>query len=422
MPSPVAPTCPQAVPGRVMLVFGTRPEAIKMIPVLTELRRRPGLFPIALSTGQHRQMLDQAMAAFGERCDLDLGLMQPGQALPDLFARILTGVSAVLARERPALVLVHGDTTTALAAGMAAFYARIPVGHVEAGMRSHDLDQPFPEELNRVAIDAFAALRFAATETAAANLRAEYDPRGGVHVTGNTGIDALLATATRAVFDPGFAARLDAGLPALDPTKRLVLVTAHRRENLGGALQRICAAIGALAARSDTEILWPLHPNPAARDPVRAALGGRANIHLAEPLGYAGMVRAMCRAAFLLTDSGGLQEEGPALGKPVLVLREVTERPEAIAAGVARLVGTDPARIVAAATRLLDDDDAYLAMARHAFPFGDGTAARRIADAVEEWAAAQPGPRHARPRRMTRPASRWSLAWRGGRAAAQPAV
>jgi UDP-N-acetylglucosamine 2-epimerase (non-hydrolysing) len=385
--------------GRVMLVFGTRPEAIKMLPILAELRRRPGLAAIAVSTGQHRGMLDQAMAAFGERCDHDLGVMAPGQALPDLFARILTGVAALLAQERPALVLVHGDTTTALAAGMAAFYARVPVGHVEAGQRSFDLDQPFPEEFNRVAIDAFATLAFAATETAAANLRSEYNARARLHVTGNTGIDALMATAARVVLDPAFCARIEAALPAFDPAKRLLLVTAHRRENLGPGLDRVCAALAEIAARDDVEIAWPLHPNPAARQAAMAWLDGHPNIHLLEPLGYAEMVWLMCRSAILLTDSGGLQEEGPALGKPVLVLREVTERPEALATGTVRLVGTDPRRILDQVARLLDDDGAYAAMARHAFPFGDGTAARRIADAIEEWAAERglPRPRPAPP-------------------------
>ena len=372
---------------RVMLVFGTRPEAIKMLPVLAELRRRPGLIPFALSTGQHRDMLDQAVASFGERCDADLGVMAPGQPLPELFARILTGVAAVLERERPSLVLVHGDTTTALAAAMAAFYARIPIGHVEAGQRSFDLDRPFPEELNRVGIDAMADLLFAATGQAATNLRSEYRARGQIHVTGNTGIDSLLATAARVVLDPAFAARIEAKLPALDPARRLVLVTAHRRENLGAGMERICKAIADLATREDVEIVWPLHPNPAARDAALRRLAGRPHVHLLEPFGYAEMVWLMCRATLLLTDSGGLQEEGPALGKPVLVLREVTERPEALESGVVRLVGTDPARILREVTALLDDDGAYAAMARHAFPFGDGSAARRIVDAVEDWAA-----------------------------------
>lgn len=379
---------PPGPPGRVMLVFGTRPEAIKMLPVLGELRRR-GLAPFALSTGQHREMLDQTLAAFGERCDEDLGVMAPGQTLSDLFARTLRGVAPVLEREKPALVLVHGDTTTALAAAMAAFYARIPVGHVEAGQRSYDLDGPFPEELNRVAVDALATLRFAATKNAADNLRGEYNADARIHVTGNTGIDALLEMAARLALD-GTAA--EALLPRLDLRKRLLLVTAHRRESLGEGLAGICDAVAALAARGDIEIAWPLHRNPRVRGPVRRRLARRRGIHLLEPLGYREMVCLMCRAALLLTDSGGLQEEGPALGKPVLVLREVTERPEAVATGVVRLVGTDPRRIRAAVETLLDDRAAYAAMARHAFPFGDGTAARRIADAIEAWMTERPAP------------------------------
>jgi UDP-N-acetylglucosamine 2-epimerase (non-hydrolysing) len=378
---------PLGAAQRVVLVFGTRPEAIKMLPVLSELRGRPGLHPVALSTGQHREMLDQVLAAFGERCDHALDLMRPGQTLPALFARVLLGVSDVLARERPALVLVHGDTTTAMAAALAAFYARVPVGHVEAGQRSFDLDQPFPEELNRVAVDAMAELMFAPTEDAAANLRAEYNRVGRIVVTGNTGIDALLATARRL----GAAPPPDPALPVLDAAKRLVLVTAHRRESQGGGLSRICDAVAAIAARGDVEVVWPLHPNPAVRGPVLRRLGGRPGLHLVEPLGYPAMVWLMSRAALLLTDSGGLQEEGPALGKPVLVLRDVTERPEALATGTVKLVGTRPGAIRAEVECLLDEPARYAAMARPAFPFGDGTAARRIADAIEEWMAERVG-------------------------------
>lgn len=359
-----------------------------MLPVAAALRRR-GLAPFLLSTGQHREMLDQALAAFGASCDEDLGLMAPGQGLSELFARVLLGVTAVLERERPALVLVHGDTTTAIAAALAAFHARIPIGHVEAGQRSFDLDRPFPEELNRVAVDAMSTLMFAATEQAAANLRAEYAARGRILVTGNTGIDALLDTAARITAEPGLAARLQASLPPLDPDRRLVVVTAHRRESLEAGLARICDAVAAIAARGDAEVVWPLHRNPAARIPALRRLAGRPNVHLVEPLGYLEMVWLMGRAAILLTDSGGLQEEGPALGKPVLVLREVTERPEALATGTVKLVGTDPRAIRAEVARLLDDDVAYAEMARHAFPFGDGSAAQRIADAIEDWVVAR---------------------------------
>jgi UDP-N-acetylglucosamine 2-epimerase (non-hydrolysing) len=380
---------PGRLQRRVMLVLGTRPEAIKMLPVLAALRARPGFAPFLLSTGQHREMLDQALAIFGARSDHDLGVMTPGQPPALLFSRILLGVAEVLERQRPDLVLVHGDTTTALAAALAAFYARIPVGHVEAGMRSFDLARPFPEELNRVAVDAMAVLRFAPTEAAAANLGREYGADGHVLVTGNTGIDALLDVATRLASDRALSARAEAALPALDPDRRLLVVTAHRRESFGAGLAGLCEALAALAARDDVEIVWPLHPNPAARGPALRRLASLPRLHLIEPLDYAAMVWLMCRATLLLTDSGGLQEEGPALGKPVLVLRDVTERPEAVATGVVRLVGTDPRRIRGEVARLLDDPAAHAAMARHVFPYGDGTAASRIADAIARWAEAQ---------------------------------
>ncbi len=376
----------------VMLAFGTRPEAIKMLPVLAELRRRPGLAPLAVTTGQHGAMLSQAVDAFGERIDIALPTVPRGLSLSAIFARVLTGVTKVLERQAPELVLVHGDTTTALAAALAAFHLRIPVGHVEAGQRSFDLDRPWPEELNRVAVDAMAELLFAPTERAAANLLAEYRARGRILVTGNTGIDALLAMEARLGRDAALAARVVAALPAFDPAKRLVLVTAHRRESQGAGLARICEAVAALAVRGDVEIAWPLHNNPAVREPVLRALGWRPCVHLLEPLDPAAMVFLLRRAALVLTDSGGLQEEAPALGKPVLVLREVTERPEAVEAGAARLVGTDAATIVTQAARLLDDPVAYAAMARPVFPFGDGHASRRIADAIEDWARTRNAP------------------------------
>jgi UDP-N-acetylglucosamine 2-epimerase (non-hydrolysing) len=375
---------------RVMLVVGTRPEVIKMLPVMAALRARPGFQPHLLSTGQHRDLLDQAFCAFGARPDEDLDLMMPGQPQPALFARVLLGVSTAMMRRRPDLVLVHGDTTTAMAAALAAFYARVPIGHVEAGQRSYDLDHPFPEEFNRVAVDAVADLLFAPTEVAAGNLRGEYNARGRILVTGNTGIDALIGMATRLAAEPRFAAQVEAGLPLLDESRHVVVVTAHRRENFAGpALSRICEAVAAIAARGDAEVVWPLHRNPAVRGPVLRRLARVPGLHLTEPLDYAAMVWLMCRARLLLTDSGGLQEEGPALAKPVLVMREVTERPEALATGVVKLVGTDPRAIVAEVSRLLEDDGAYRAMARHAFPFGDGTAAERIVDAIEHWAVAR---------------------------------
>jgi UDP-N-acetylglucosamine 2-epimerase len=370
---------------RVLAVFGTRPEAIKMLPVIGALRRRPGIEALACSTGQHREMLDQALAAFGAASDIELGLMRPGQGLGRLAARTVMAVTEVLERVRPDLVLVQGDTTTALAAGMAAHYAGIAVGHVEAGLRSFDHSRPWPEEFNRVAVDAMATLLFAPTEAAAANLRAEPNRRGRILVTGNPGIDALLASARRLECDAALRARVDARLPALPPARRMLLVTAHRRESLGEGFERICDGLLAIAARGDVDIVCPVHPNPEVHAVLGRRLGERAGIHLIPPVDHLAMVRLMSQAAVVLTDSGGMQEEAPALGRPVLVLRDVTERPEALATGVARLVGTDPASIATEAARLLDDPAAYRAVARPVFPYGDGTAAIRIADAIEEW-------------------------------------
>ena len=374
-----------AVAKRVMVVFGTRPEAIKLMPVLKELRHRPGIAAIACSTGQHREMLAQVLEAFGERCDVDLDLMAPGQTLPELTARIVLAMSGLLERERPDIVLVHGDTTTAMAAAMAAFYARIAIGHVEAGLRSFDLARPWPEEFNRVAVDAIADLMFAPTQSCAANLAAEYNRRGRVLVTGNTGIDALLGVAARLEADETLRACIAASLPPLQGDARLLVVTGHRRESFGEGFQRICDGLSAIATRPGVEIVYPVHLNPNVREPALARLGGRANIHLIQPVDYLQMVHLMMRAAILVTDSGGIQEEGPALGKPVLVMRDVTERPEALETGVVRLIGTDPALMQAEVTRLLDDADAYAAMAKPVFPYGDGAAAVRIVDAIEEW-------------------------------------
>lgn len=379
---------PAMAPRHVMLVLGTRPEAIKMMPVLLALRARPGLRATLCATGQHRALLDQVLAAFDAGCDIDLGLMAPAQTPADLTARILLALGPVLAAARPDLVLVHGDTTTALAAALAAFHAGIPVGHVEAGLRSQDLTQPFPEEFHRVAVDALARLRFAPTAAAAANLRAEYNRQAHILVTGNTGIDALLGMAARLSSDAAFRARETAALPPIPAGARLILVTTHRRENLGEGLVRIAAGLAALAARPDVALVVPLHPNPAVGPVLARLLDGHANIHLVPPLTYPQMVHLMGAATLLVTDSGGLQEEGPALGKPVLVLREVTERPEALATGLLRLVGTDPAALLAEASRLLDDPALYGRLARPAFPYGDGRAAERIVDAIEGWGAA----------------------------------
>lgn len=360
----------------ILTIIGTRPEAIKMLPVVRALRGED-LPLVVLTTGQHRTMLDQVFAAFGERPDHDLGLMSAGQSLTDITARVLAAMEGVLAGHRPALVLVHGDTTTAMAAALAAFYARVPIGHVEAGLRSHDLAQPFPEELNRVAIDAVADLLFAPTQRAAANLRRESERERAIFVTGNTGIDALLHIAERLRGDELASAGLK-----LAADRRLILVTGHRRESFGAGFAGICEAIARIAERDDVEIVYPVHLNPAVQEAVRTHLPQRANLHLIAPVDYVQMVALMQRAHLILTDSGGIQEEAPSLGKPVLVTRDTTDRPEALSAGAVELVGTDTERLVARAARLLDDPAAYAAMSVARSPYGDGQAAARIVEAL----------------------------------------
>ena len=363
----------------VLLVIGTRPEAIKMLPVVRALRPLPHIELKVVTTGQHRQMLDQVFAAFGERADIDLDLMTPGQSLGQITARVMQAMEDLIAQHRPGLVLVHGDTTSAMAAALAAFYARVPVGHVEAGLRSHDIMRPWPEEYNRISIDAVAQLLWAPTQGAAQNLRREHpgtaDTPRHVEITGNTGIDALLHIANRAELTDA-----DALPVALDTARKLILVTGHRRESFGGGFARICDALAILGRREDVQIVYPVHLNPQVKDVVEARLSGAANVHLVPPVDYEKMVRLMKAAHFVLTDSGGVQEEAPALGKPVLVMRETTERPEGVEAGTARLVGTDADTIVAETEKLLDDPDAYAAMARSHNPFGDGRSAARIAD------------------------------------------
>lgn len=367
--------------GRIMLVFGTRPEAIKMLPVVKALRGRSGLQPIVVVTGQHREMLDQVFTAFDESPDIDLDLMSTGQTLTDVTVRVLGRMAELFATEAPDLVLVHGDTTTAMAAALAAFYARIPVGHVEAGLRSHDVTRPWPEEYNRVSVDAVADFCFAPTGVSAENLRRESPRERTIAITGNTGIDALLYMASRG--DGGALDGLDA---TLSPGQKLVLVTGHRRESFGAGFERICEGIARIAARRDVQIIYPVHLNPKVKDVVSERLSGLENVHLIAPVDYEKMVALMKRAHVILTDSGGVQEEGPALGKPVLVMREVTERPEAVATGVVSLVGTDPDLITREVFRLLDDTAYYASRARFVFPYGDGTAAEKIVDIVEKFA------------------------------------
>ncbi|WP_093331808.1 non-hydrolyzing UDP-N-acetylglucosamine 2-epimerase [Sphingomonas rubra] len=362
----------------ILLVFGTRPEAIKLFPVVRALAATPGFRVRTCVTAQHRGLLDQVLDLADLVPDIDLDLMEPGQSLDRLTARLLAGLGEAIDVERPDLVVVHGDTATAMAGALAAYYRRVPVAHVEAGLRSGDILHPWPEEVNRRIVAAIAAHHFAPTETAAAALLAETIDPATVHVTGNTVIDALRWTEARIAADPSLAAGLDE-IAARFARKRLLLVTTHRRENFGGGMEAIARAIGRIADRPDVAVLFPVHPNPAVGTVMEAVLGDRANVARVAPLDYPHFVRALGLCTLVLTDSGGVQEEAPAFGKPVLVMRETTERPEGVAAGTARLVGTDEGRIVAEVTRLLDDDTAYAAMARAHNPFGDGQAATRIA-------------------------------------------
>ena len=359
--------------------MGTRPEAIKLAPVVRRFREHPHQFETRLAvTAQHRGLLDQALCAFELQPDYDLNLMRPGQSLFDSTSRIVAALEALLAEENPDLILVQGDTTTTFCGALAGFYRGVPVGHVEAGLRTGDSAHPFPEEMNRVLTTRLATLHFAPTEGAAQNLRSEGVEGSRIFVTGNTGIDAVLETG-----DGLASGRLRSpGLPALHPRKKLILVTAHRRESFGDGFERICEALARLAARGDVQIVYPVHPNPNVREIVNRRLSGQPAINLVEPLPYVPFVDLMRRAHVLLTDSGGIQEEGPSLGKPVLVMREKTERPEAVEAGTARLTGTDPDRIVAETARLLEDDAEYARRSRIHNPYGDGCASARIRDII----------------------------------------
>ena len=366
---------------KILILFGTRPEAIKCFPVVAALKARADTEVRVCVTAQHRGLLDQVLSIAGLTPDVDLDLMEPGQSLDALTARLLTGIGAVLDAERPDRVLVQGDTATAMVGALAAYYRRIPVGHIEAGLRSGDIYHPWPEEVNRRIVAPIADLHFAPTETAAEALRRENIDPVTIHVTGNTVIDALEATRAQIAADPSLAAGLD-DLTARFAGKRIVLVTTHRRENFGGGMESIARAIGRIADRPDTAVIFPVHPNPNVVSVMDAMLGDRANIARIDPLDYPHFIRALDLCHLVLSDSGGVQEEAPALGKPVLVMRDTTERPEGVAAGTARLVGTDEARIVAEVTGLLDEPHAYEAMARAHNPFGDGRAAQRIADLV----------------------------------------
>ena len=369
-----------AARSRVLVIFGTRPDAIKLCPLVRELRAiapERGVEPVVCVTAQHRQMLDQVLEAFDVRPDFDLNVMQPGQSLPGLTSRLIAALEPVIAEVRPSMVVVQGDTTTTFCGALSAFYAGVPVAHVEAGLRTFDPKSPFPEEMNRLLTSRLSALHFAATPWAARNLEAEGVPKDSISVTGNTGIDAVLW-----VRDGLLAGQLAVKPLPLDATRKLVVVTAHRRESFGAGFERICDAIGSLASRDDVQVVWPVHLNPSVRSTVFSRLENHPNILFLEPLDYVPFVNLMQRAWILITDSGGIQEEGPSLGKPVLVLRDKTERPEAVEAGTVKLVGTNTKRIVQETVRLLEDEAEYRRMARLHNPYGDGKTCGRIANRI----------------------------------------
>lgn len=364
---------------KILSIFGTRPEAIKMAPLVRLLAHQAGVEARVCVTGQHREMVRSIFDIFEIVPDWDLDVMRPNQTLNGLVARVIGAIDPVLEEFAPDRVLVHGDTSSALAAGIAAFHRRISVGHVEAGLRTHDLSQPWPEEMNRRSIDGFSDMLFAPTASSRANLLAEGLGGRRIVTTGNTVIDALLATRGRLRSNKaGSTAFLDRFPFVADPIIRVLLVTGHRRENFGAGFESICGALSRLASRDDIHVVYPVHLNPNVLGPVTERLAKLDRVSLIEPLDYPDFVRMMDRAHVILTDSGGVQEEAPSLGKPVLVMRDVTERPEAVDAGTVRLVGTDQERIVAEVSRLFDDAAAYEAISRAVNPYGDGRASERI--------------------------------------------
>lgn len=370
---------------KVLTVFGTRPEAIKMAPLVQALSQDPAFESRLCVTAQHREMLDQVLRLFKLEPDYDLNIMRPEQGLTEITCRILEGMKTVLLDFKPDIVLVHGDTTTTLAASLAAFYQQIPVGHVEAGLRTGDLASPWPEEGNRKLTGHLARLHFTPTSQSRQNLLQENLPDARIIVTGNTVIDALLWVRDRVLDDSNLNAQLAARYPFLDPDKKLVLVTGHRRESFGGGFERICSALAQIARQHpEAQIVYPVHLNPNVSEPVNRILSGIENIILIEPQEYLPFVWLMNRAWLILTDSGGIQEEAPSLGKPVLVMRDTTERPEAVDAGTVKLVGTDIARIVASVSELLSDDGAWQAMSHAHNPYGDGKACGRILQALKD--------------------------------------
>jgi UDP-N-acetylglucosamine 2-epimerase (non-hydrolysing) len=374
---------------RILSIFGTRPDAIKMAPVIRALARSDHVESLVCASGQHRDMLNPVMELFGIKAHFNLDIMKAGQDLTHITTETLNGLKAVIGEAKPDWVLVHGDTTTALAAAFAAFYARAKIGHVEAGLRTHDFTQPFPEEMNRAVVDRIADLHFAPTASARDNLLKENVDPGRIKITGNTVIDALLHIRDRLKGEPLFRAAVESRMPPIPKDKRIILVTGHRRENFGEGVEAICRALLRIADRPDVDIIYPVHLNPNVHDPVHALLSGKDNIHLWAPIDYAAFIHLMEQSHIVLTDSGGIQEEAPSLGKPVLVMRNKTERPEAVAAGTVKLVGTDTAIICAEVARLLDAPEHYASFARAHNPYGDGHASKRIVDILIEQAEAK---------------------------------
>jgi len=367
---------------KIMIVFGTRPEAIKMAPVIKEIRNH-GEFELRVCiTGQHREMLSQVLELFDIKPDYDLRLMSPEQTLTELTGKVIEGMEGVFKNWRPELVLVHGDTTTTFATSLAAYYQQIPVGHVEAGLRTRDIYSPWPEELNRRMVGSISALHFSPTKRAAQNLLSENISPENIHITGNTVIDALLEVRERIENDLDIELNLANEFSFINKTKKLILVTAHRRENFGEGFESICKAILLIAERDDVQVIYPVHLNPNVQEPVFRILGNNPNIHLIGPQDYLPFVYLMLSSHIILTDSGGIQEEAPSLGRPVLVLRDNTERPEAVEAETVILVGTDSKKILESTNRLLDDNSYYNQMATANNPYGDGTAAVRIVEAL----------------------------------------
>jgi len=362
---------------KILTIFGTRPEAIKMAPLIKQLAITPGITSVVCTTGQHRTMLEQVMALFDIHADHDLDVMTSNQTLNGLSRLLLERIDPVLDAVKPDRVLVHGDTTTAMVCALAAFHRGIPVGHVEAGLRTSNMQQPWPEEMNRRIVDVVSDKMFAPTDESKRNLLAE-KLHGEITITGNSVIDALRIVAGRLATDDTLRVRVDATLPALDSQRKILLVTGHRRENFGDGFDAICSALATLAQRDDIEIVYPVHLNPNVQGPVHAKLSQLPNVHLIEPLDYLAFVRMMQRAHVILTDSGGVQEEAPSLGVPVLVMREVTERPEALAVGVVRLVGTSKAKIVETVTALFEDPVLWRSFSQVCNPYGDGHACSRI--------------------------------------------